>query len=40
MRDPIFPDEWDFLIDNYAYGVNHPEVVDSIEQLAFNLTAG
>jgi hypothetical protein len=34
--DPVFPDEWDFLINNYAYGVVHPEVVDSIEQLAFN----
>jgi hypothetical protein len=34
--DPLFPDEWDFLINNYAYGVIHPEVVDSIEQLAFN----
>jgi hypothetical protein len=33
---PLFPDEWDFLIDNYAYGVNHPEIVDSIEQIAFN----
>jgi hypothetical protein len=33
---PIFPDEWDFLIDNYAYGVSHPEVVDSIEQLAYH----
>jgi hypothetical protein len=32
----LFPDEWDFLIENYAYGVNHPEVVDSIEQYAFN----
>jgi hypothetical protein len=32
----LFPDEWDFLIDNYAYGVNHPEIVDSIEQIAFN----
>lgn len=32
---PLFPDEWDFLIENYAYGVNHPEVVDSIEQLAY-----
>jgi hypothetical protein len=34
--DPLFPDEWDFLINNYAYGVIHPELVDSIEQLAFN----
>ena len=33
---PIFLDEWDFLIDNYVYGVNHP-VVDSIEQPAFNV---
>jgi hypothetical protein len=33
---PVFPDEWDFLIENYAYGVHHPEVVDSIEQFAFN----
>jgi hypothetical protein len=33
---PLFPDEWDFLIENYVYGVNHPEVVDSIEQYAFN----
>jgi hypothetical protein len=33
---PLFPDEWDFLIDNYVYGVSHPEIVDSIEQIAFN----
>ena len=33
---PLFPDKWDFLIENYAYGVNHPEIVDSIEQYAFN----
>jgi len=32
---PVFPDEWDFLIENYAYGVSHPEVVDSIELIAF-----
>jgi hypothetical protein len=32
---PIFPDEWDFLIANYAYGVSHPWIVDSIEQYAF-----
>jgi len=32
---PFFPDEWDFLIENYAYGVSHPEIVDSIEQMAF-----
>jgi hypothetical protein len=33
---PVFPDEWDFLIENYAYGVAHPEIVDSIEQYAFH----
>ena len=33
---PLFPDEWDFLIENYAYGVDHPEVVDSIEQMAYH----
>jgi hypothetical protein len=33
---PVFPDEWDFLIENYAYGVNHPEMVDSIEQMSYN----
>jgi hypothetical protein len=33
---PLFPDEWDFLIDNYAYSLIHPEMVDSIEQLAFH----
>ena len=33
---PLFPDEWDFLIDNYVYSLIHPELVDSIEQLAFN----
>jgi hypothetical protein len=32
---PVFPDEWDFLIENYAFGVIHPEIVDSIEQVAF-----
>ena len=32
----LFPDEWDFLIDNYVYGVNHPEIIDSIEQIAIN----
>jgi hypothetical protein len=34
--EPLFPDEWDFLIENYTYSVIHPELVDSIEQFAFN----
>jgi hypothetical protein len=33
--EPLFPDEWDFLIENYIYGVMHPEIVDSIENYAF-----
>ena len=33
---PVFPDEWDFLIENYAYGLIHPELVDSIEYYAFH----
>ena len=32
----VFPDEWDFLIRNYVYGVNNPQVIDSIEQYAFH----
>ena len=35
-EEPLFPDEWDFVIDHYAYSVMHPELVDSIEQLAYN----
>jgi hypothetical protein len=31
---PIFPDEWDFLIANYVYSVMHPELIDSVEQVA------
>ncbi len=33
-NDPVFPDEWDFLLDNYAYCVSHPYLMDSIEQIA------
>jgi len=35
-EESLFPDEWDFLIDHYAYSVMHPEWVDSVEQLAYN----
>lgn len=34
LNEPVFPDEWDFLLDNYAYCVSHPYLMDSIEQIA------
>lgn len=30
----VFPDEWDFVIENYTAGANHPDVIDSIAMLA------
>ncbi len=32
---PVFTDEWNFVLDNYAYGANQPYILDSIEQIAF-----
>src|SRR5215213_5302128 len=29
-----FPDEWDFVIDNYVEGTNDPEIIDSVELIA------
>ncbi len=29
----IFPDEWDWVIDNYTAGANDPNVIDSVTQL-------
>ena len=29
-----FPDEWDWVIDNYTAGANNPTIIDSIAQLA------
>jgi len=31
-----FPDEWDFVIDNYITGTNDPEIIDSVALIAFN----
>jgi hypothetical protein len=28
-----FPDEWDFVIDNYTSGTNHPDIIDSISNI-------
>ena len=30
----LFPDEWDWVIDNYIAGANDPYIIDSIGQLA------
>ena len=35
MDAHTFNDEWDFVIDNYTFGANDPELVDSIGKLAF-----
>lgn len=29
-----FPDEWDWVIDNYTVGANHPYVIDSVARLS------
>jgi hypothetical protein len=31
---PVFPDEWDFVLDNYAYSVSDPLIIDSVRQIA------
>lgn len=33
---PNFPDEWNYVIDNYTIGGNDPEIIDSIERIAFD----
>lgn len=32
MPSPMFPDEWDYIINNYFVGTNDPELIDSISQ--------
>ena len=34
VEDPLFPDEWDFVIDNYTVGANDPYIIDSIRTIA------
>lgn len=31
----IFNDEWNFIIDNYTVGANDPDLIDSVEAIAF-----
>lgn len=33
--EPMFPDEWDYVINNYTAGANDPKLIDSISQLAY-----
>lgn len=30
-----FPDEWDFVLENYFVGANHPDVIDSVYRISF-----
>ncbi len=32
---PLFPDEWDFIIENYTVGANDPGLIDSVGRIAF-----
>ena len=34
INNTSFPDEWDWVIDNYTAGTNNPYIIDSIGQLA------
>lgn len=34
-NSPLFPDEWDFVIENYTVGGNDPYIIDSIGLIAF-----
>jgi hypothetical protein len=34
VPDPSFPDEWDFVIDNYTVGANDPDIIDSVALIA------
>lgn len=35
ITNPTFTDEWDFVIENYTVGANHPDIIDSIARLSF-----
>ncbi len=34
IGNPVFEDEWDFVIDNYTVGANDPEIIDSVGSLS------
>jgi hypothetical protein len=33
-NQPLFPDEWDFIIENYTAGANDPYYIDSVSSIA------
>lgn len=35
VNKPTFTDEWDFVIDSYTVGANHPDIIDSIARLSY-----
>jgi hypothetical protein len=35
IHDPQFPDEWDYVVDNYTIGANDPDIIDSVFLIAF-----
>ncbi len=35
MAQPLFPDEWDAIIENYFVGANDPHLIDSISRMGF-----
>jgi len=35
-NNPVFEDEWDFVIDNYTSGTNDPYIIDSVNQVALH----
>lgn len=36
VNGPNFPDEWDYVIENYTVGTNDPDFIDSVALVAFN----
>lgn len=34
-KEPVFTDEWDWVIDNFTFGANDPYIIDSVSLIAF-----
>lgn len=35
-KNPVFTDEWDWVIDNFTVGTNDPYIIDSVSLIAFH----